>query len=384
MVRRPGTVFGLWLRTDAHAVDSFLRDAPEHIMSSAFPALLQHVRRKDMLKAVPFLLNNTDLHPALLATMTTLGTCCLSRLLVEVPKTKLAIVLRVPDPDKIVAVAMGVSSDRAGDVLVPVLQESESLLESVLVPVMCIAKEPRHIGMLANEVPVQVLLRLLRGLNAHDMVSVLDSMCCEDLGQEGNASVLLRSVADEPDLVDSKIVPLMQRGNGEKIAKMVHCVPPKKLLELLRRIELDDLLKLLEHTNIDLAIQVLNGPLEAAVSHCSSMVGLALNNPHIATAAERMTDRVNADIARVQNFVAKGKQERGAFADDSYHFGDMTRGLLAHVSEAVRDHRAETVRMGRAARGARETDDSQPSDLARGLFARVTGAVGNPANARTR
>ena len=92
---------------------------------------------------------------------------------------------------------------------------------------------------------------------------------------------------------------------GKEISESAH-VKADQLLEVLRRVEVEGVARILEHTNMDLVLRVFNGPLEAAVGTFASSLAEAMRHPTAASTVKQMTDRLNdsmivADICHTTN-----------------------------------------------------------------------------------
>mmetsp|Transcript_80946 Transcript_80946/g.147678 ORF Transcript_80946/g.147678 Transcript_80946/m.147678 type:complete len:496 (-) Transcript_80946:9-1496(-) len=332
-----GTVLAVLRHTDRACLDDFLAVAPGNAVSSLFGKAIKGMSRQRLLEALPPLLNNRELHESMAKIFVILDAGCLLELLDAVPAEKLATLLK-SDPIKLEAVVRAVdgNSDSIKAVFVPVLQEPQALLEGTLVPLISRLHEPEYLGELVNYVPVRTLLWILRKVEAEKLVAILDAFGPEDFLPNGNMIVLLQKATDDPDLVESKVVPLLQEGCPEKLSPVVRRVAPESLLAILRRVEAADLIRLLEHTNTEIVVSLLNGPLEVAVLHTSSFLADQLRDPTAAAAVERITDGLGSGVAQVKEAINRGKIERGVDHQEAYRFGDFTRGVVADISDKTK------------------------------------------------
>merc|ERR1719203_445855 len=105
--------------------------------------------------------------------------------------------------------------------------------------------------------------------------------------------MLLEALAGERGLTRDKAVPLLQVSDPATVAQLVQKVSAKQLLDILRRVEVSGVQRLLENTNIELVIRIFNGPLEAAVGTVAGGLAEALRNPDVANTVKQLTDRLN-------------------------------------------------------------------------------------------
>ena len=110
---------------------------------------------------------------------------------------KLTIVLKEAPTEKLTALITCVNGGRIELVLIPVLQEPEQLLQGTLVPLLSQVEQPERVAAVVNHAEPEVLLRLLRELDAARLVALVNVLDREDFEPEGSAISLLQALADE-------------------------------------------------------------------------------------------------------------------------------------------------------------------------------------------
>jgi len=113
-------------------------------------------------------------------------------------------------------------------------------------------------------------------------------------------------------------------------------VRAKQLLGVLHEVDVDGVLLLMEHANVELVVKLCNGPLEDVVTRFAGSLALVLRHDAAAKAVGQVTDSLNSGLQAAAGFVQdvrdtvdRGKTSRGSQAERPYVFGDFTRGLLA-------------------------------------------------------
>ena len=251
------------------------------------------------------------------------------------PKGKLSIVLKAP-VEVLVPVVSATTAGSARDVLIPVLQEPDEVLNGTLVPLLGLVKEPERMAMVVNQVSAEVLVPILRGVRPEPLAEILNGLTEEDLSPEGPAAQLLVRLGETATtiaLADAKVVPLMDQAEPSKMVRLVQGIPAEKLLPVLESLEIKEVLTLLENTNADFVVRLFNGPLDSVVSTMAGSFAVALADRNIAELVKHSTDTIQAGLAKADDVLARGQQARGE-GSTGYQFGDLTRGLLSLGQES--------------------------------------------------
>eukprot|EP00928_Gymnodinium_smaydae_P040968 TRINITY_DN27748_c0_g1_i2.p1 TRINITY_DN27748_c0_g1~~TRINITY_DN27748_c0_g1_i2.p1 ORF type:complete len:336 (-),score=27.21 TRINITY_DN27748_c0_g1_i2:32-1039(-) len=257
------------------------------------------------------------------------------------------------------------------------------------------------------------------------IVGILNGLELLDVSRDGNLVQLLACVATDLDMLESKVIPFIQRASPDQFLPILRGVKARQLLEVLRSLSVDDLILLLTNTDPELVVRLLNGPLEGVTPIAANGLAAVMRDPRAAQTVSDVSRRLNECMQRgeafadelvdarqdlhdeverkrlavsqaftstlhhadsmthnlhnalsahrqsvrdkVQSVVAHGKESRGS-ADSNYQIGDFTRGLLSQGTNALQDVVQDTLEKGSLARGS-DAEGYQFGDLTRGLLA---------------
>merc|ERR1712216_765788 len=139
---------------------------------------------------------------------------------------------------------------------------------------------------------------IIRGVEVEQLLALLIRFEAPDSQPGSNMVLLLWQAAFEPTLVDEKLLPIMRRVNPEKVVPIIRGVPPSKLIAILEATDVDGALLLCENTNTELAIRLMNGPLDAVLAFISGGLGEAIQNPVAAQLVRPGSDALNVGITQ--------------------------------------------------------------------------------------
>ena len=122
------------------------------------------------------LLSDASLQPQVIEMLRSLGASkAMLAVLNGAPKAKLSIMLAA-DVQVLTKVVAAMTEGSAREVLVPVLLEPKELLADTVVPLLSLVEEPRRMALVVNQVHLEVLLPLLRGVRARQLAAVLNGL----------------------------------------------------------------------------------------------------------------------------------------------------------------------------------------------------------------
>ena len=122
------------------------------------------------------LLSDASLQPQVIEMLRSLGASkAMLAVLNGAPKGKLSIMLAA-DVQVLTKVVAAMTEGSAREVLVPVLLEPKELLADTVVPLLSLVEEPRRMALVVNQVHLEVLLPLLRGVRARQLAAVLNGL----------------------------------------------------------------------------------------------------------------------------------------------------------------------------------------------------------------
>eukprot|EP00929_Paragymnodinium_shiwhaense_P000499 TRINITY_DN100737_c0_g1_i1.p1 TRINITY_DN100737_c0_g1~~TRINITY_DN100737_c0_g1_i1.p1 ORF type:complete len:560 (-),score=141.70 TRINITY_DN100737_c0_g1_i1:291-1970(-) len=382
-LQHPCKVTKLLRYADVDVISKFCAAVPEEVVTNALVTLFQKMKRDQVETVLAPLFRQPAPLEAMVMLVQRVEAEAVSEVICGVPPGKLDIVLRAP-PDKLAGVVSGMDSGRIGPVLLPVLRESDELLEHTLVPLLREVDHPERIATVANQVEEQVLLWILRGEHPKNLANLIDAFGAEDFEPDSHLILLLIELADERGLTKNKVLPLLQKGVPETITTLVRQVKPVQLLQVLRAVEVDGVLRLLENTNIDIIVRLFNGPLETTISSVAGGLAEAMRHPVVASNVRQLTNALNDGIVKtntltqktiqdVKTIVDRGKAERGAGEEeDDYQFGDFTRGLLAEAATRGKEALADASEAAERGREAWEQATGALENVTRDLVKRST------------
>lgn len=342
-VRHPCKIVALLSQAEVGPVSGLCSAVPEATLGGVLARIVGELSLERLSSVLVPLLNEERIQGSLIGLLTVLDAGCIAQVLCEVALEKLLIILGAPAA-ALTALVAGVHAGRFSEILIPILREPSELLERQLLPLVAQVQDPARISAIVNQAELDVLLRLLRGVDAAKLVALMNALEPEDFLPGGAAPTLLHAMGDERGLTRDKVLPLLQHSDARKLAPLVQQVSARQLLEVLRRVEVDGVLRLLESANIELVVRVFKGPLEAAVSLVAGSLADAVRNPRVATTVRQLTDALNDGFVAaekgmqgVREAVRRVQTEHGMEVDeDPRHMGDLgdlTRVLLVDVAD---------------------------------------------------
>lgn len=288
--------------SEVGAVRALCEAVPEETLSGLLPEILRGIERHRIPEALAPVLNDIANIPTLAALMGVLDAGSMVMMLNAVPARKLRIILGAP-PDSLAKLVSHVQLGKVESVLIPVVQEPDELLRDTLVPLLRECRHPERIAAAVNHSEPEVLFRLIREVEAWRLAALVDAMDAEDFEEEGAAVVLLQALADERGLLRDKAVPLLNGSDPATMATMIQKVSAQDLLDILRRVQVSGLQRLLENTNVELVVRIFNGPLEHAVGLVAGGLAEALRNPVAAKLMKNTTDSLGYHMVRADRAV---------------------------------------------------------------------------------
>jgi hypothetical protein len=312
-------------------VRRFLEFLPAEKVSDVLAHFVSDVPRRRINTVVLPLLNSPKARDPLCEALRFLNPATLIELVNVVELEKINIFMRVP-AQKLGRLIENIEPGRASALLMPLLKEPMALLEGTLLPVIIRARHPEHLAVIANHVDISVLLPFVRGVEEMQIVSLLDSLCEEDFRPEGTVIRLLNLLSDDIDFLEKHLVPLVQRGDAQKIAVLLQGMRAEQFTGVLRAVSSEKLLLLLQNLNCSLVVRLCNGPLEELVPVLAGYAGTAMKKSNaIAAVSGHVGDQVEAGFAGVDSLVVRGKLLRGVQRDDRSKVGDFSRGLVSKL-----------------------------------------------------
>jgi hypothetical protein len=334
ILRHPLKLAQLLPRIRVDALNELFQTVPEHVFCDFLAALLADVPYRRLVSTVPPLLNDPSCREALFRVMCAMDAGTVVQLINNVPVAKLALVMRA-SASKLERLVGAIEPRRAAVVLIPVLQAPHPLLEWTLLPLIARVRHPERIAALANQVEPSLLVALLQGADEMQLSTLVNSLCDADFLPEGAAIRLLQLVSNDRPFVDY-LVPLIQHGDAENIAILLHGVGTEQLLKVLHRVSAEGVLRLLDHVNPEIVVSLCNGPLEKIIPAMAKLAGKAMKNRTVATVSERVTNRMANSITTVRRAADKGKMERGASSEDPDQSSDVCRGFVTRWTKKTK------------------------------------------------
>lgn len=328
ILRHPCKTGLLLHRTEVDSIRQLLAVVPLKTVRGILRQLLNRISRQKFFDVLVPLLNSPELRAPMTIIIMSLEARHIVSVLNAVPLSKLAIVVGGAPPDAITAVISAVEPNRLDEALVPLLQEPETLLRDTLVPLLrC---NLQHLGSIVNKAETRMLLWLLRGVDSEHLISLVTVLEPSDVEVGSTLVEFLKIAANEPDLVDEKVLPLLNQADPTKLVPFLRGVKAEQLLAVLRCVDADGINRLLNNTNTELIVRLCNGPLDDVVRLCLVADGLAvaLRNPFAAQTVKHASDVLNVVAKGVQGAMDRGKDVRGVTQNSPYEFGDVTRGFM--------------------------------------------------------
>jgi len=337
-----GTLSFLSLRSDMVSVRQTLVTVGEDRFRNVMMLFLQKIPRRRLLKTLPDIVNDPLLQHASNMMMNCVPPEHMAEVLNAVPVSKIAITLRCP-AEALVEVALNVDRDRWTSCVIPMLVEQESkVLEENTAGVLQHMEQPKRIADLINHVPPSVLMLLAQSVPAECASALLNVLQPTDFQPESNCMRFLQLIADQPGLLSEKIGPLLSRVEAKKMAVLSSGIRPDKTLNVLLHVDVDGLLRLIQHLKPELSVRLFNGPFQNVLDMVSVFAADAMQDVATAEALKRGSYAVDDGLTAIDTvregfllgldgLVNAGKSERGSQPHDPYQIGDISRGLLSVV-----------------------------------------------------
>jgi len=341
---KPVTLLSVLYHTDVKAMQSFMAEAPQALVKGLMPEVLYNVDRKTVSVRLPPIINMVSGHDAMIAVLQRVEFDVAAELLRSVPAEHILVALTIP-ARKLVAVLDALDPRQRKNIFVEVLTETPKVLERSFVPLLTTTQHPKRVAALANRVHIELLCCVLRGVPGLQLAAFIEATTDEDYGDHGHVTKLMKMVGDDYDLIVDKLVPLLARGDAVKMGELIHKVEPRQLLDVLRGVEVEGVLCLLENTHQALVIQTFRLPLEQSLAEIAGALGTAMQkHPFLAATIAHQSEQLvkharSAKYAKrrlhegLQTNLHRGKLSRGGSQADAYSFGDFTRGVVRKVSE---------------------------------------------------
>lgn len=386
VLTHPHKVAVLLLNCEVQRINGLATAVPPTKLNETLSQILVDVGCDQIRTSLAPLINNAEVSGTLVNVMQVLQPSTTVALVNLGNPKKLAILLRAPST-VLVGLVSGVDSEQLLKVLVPLMDEPESLLQESVLPLLIQVQQPENLAALVNQSEPELLFWFLRGGQPLALAAFLNSCTAADFRPEGAVIALMHELADHRGLVRAKVIPLIDRAEPQKMAQMVQGVRVEQLLEVLQRLPLEELVRLLAHTNAELVVRLFNGPLESTVSAVAGITAQALNHPLVAQNVARVTDNLEVGLQQADMVAARVKAQADDIVDDVKGHADM---VVAHVAPVVdnvkaqadkvlddvkaqRDRVMDDVgknrRRGKIERGGSDADNYQFGDVARGFVA---------------
>lgn len=414
-----GTVVAMMQRTQVAPFRQLLKRVPVAVFQRALTTYLQEVDRKRLVELFPALCNDAGLVESLAVVQINIEPAYMVEVIKHARPSAVKALLRIA-PEILAKLTESLDPQRF-QLLVPMTQEGDHLINDTLVPFITSVEHLERVAAVANTVDPGTLIAILRGVSPERLAAVIDGLGPANFEPGGTAITVLRMSAD-PEFVSDKLVPLFERAPVQRLLPVVDGVRPKALMDVLQRVEVEGLLRLIENTDPAITVRLLNGPLEPAVSAMSGRVADLLSNRGAASAVRNTSEAVAESLAAmdvvreglhlgVKEILARGKESRGGTEEEGgYKFGDITRGIWATAmgddsvaapvsassaappqeeadmqlgtsqqaadslgsGGALTSMRQRVLELGKERRGATVDDEYRIGDFTRGLIASVT------------
>jgi len=320
-VRHPLKSVALISNTDVVAVRDFCTIVPDERLGAVLPCLLDRVSWSRCRELLAPLLNPPDVRATVARLTLLLDAHPIVEVVEAVHPQQLAIVLRAPC-EAIVALVGAIDVGRITTVLIPVLREPTALLEGNVVPLITRVQHPELIAAIMNQVQPLIILWMIRGLDADQLVALVDALLPEDLEPDSTVTMLLRELADRPDIVQEKVLPLLRNSEPTNIVQLMRGVRAGQLLAVLQCVEVEGVVRLLENTNAELVVRLFDS-LEATVTSVAGGLAGAMRHTPIATTVRHVTDALNDGLVAADKVVQDVR--------DKIYWGSEEQDLGTHT-----------------------------------------------------
>mmetsp|Transcript_82281 Transcript_82281/g.233304 ORF Transcript_82281/g.233304 Transcript_82281/m.233304 type:complete len:437 (+) Transcript_82281:68-1378(+) len=312
-LRHPVKLCDLMVRSKASAVRQLCDALPPDVLSRVLDRLLEDVRRSRLVNVlVPVINGGSRESAALRAVARDMDPQCMGEIVDRVPAKNILVFLRAP-AEKLVGLLRAVESDNHR-FLISVMLLPPELLEETVVPFLEHLSSPDKLGSLINglDEPDVLLLLLRGGVAPGQLAGLIDAFGHADLAPGGRGVLLMRELAEHRGLVRDRVLPLLRGGNVEQLARLVQGMPCGPLLEILRRVETENLVALMANTNTDVVVRMA-GELNLFSNHMAHVadgLGRVMLEPAVAKTISQTTDYMWTHISRYDKCCLKGMRMR--------------------------------------------------------------------------
>lgn len=316
--------------TDPETLELLLEAVPTPIVLRLLLHCLDNVSRQLFFERLIPLMNTPDVHDAMSVLLSRVEPEYAVLIINSVELEQLTAVLRAP-AEKLAAVIESVDRRLIATAVLPMLQQPEPMLRLYLVPLLRDLEYPEHLGVFLASVSTDVLLWSLYHVEPRRLAALLNGLGPEALGPDSAAVICMQAAAADPVLAEEKLLPLLSHGDPAFLAVFLRDVPPERLLPVLESVDSEDMIRLMDTVNPEVAVRLFAGPTQHIMDLVAGQVAMATRNPLMAGAMHLGSNVLGAGF----DVVDRGKQARGASKDDSYQFGDLSRGMLTSLSMAA-------------------------------------------------
>lgn len=286
----PCTMIKLLRRINTKSLSHFCKVAPKECRTVYLPGIFPYVNEDHLIEILPPLINCVELHAAMVSVLQ-LGLETNVDIILNLSPENINIMLEAP-MCSIAVIAGALDIHRVRSVIVPLLQEPPRILRDVVVPLVFQTKDATRLASMANHIPVQVLLWLLRAADADRLADFVNACEASDLDGDGYVTKFMQQTSDDEELVKTKMAPTMMSAE------------PNHLLDMLRSMETLNVIRLLRHLNVDVLVRLINSTQGSDFQKMS--VVFAANTVGDAVAiVEQMVDQMTEVIGLWRNGTQK-------------------------------------------------------------------------------
>lgn len=284
-VKKPATTLTLLSHLHVEPTYRFLETAPQADVEALLPVLFSTLERQHLCTVLSKLINSTHCHESLVALMREIQPQSIAEVLMQVPIENLIAVLHAPAKplsDLVKAIS-------PGGVLAPIvlqfLQRPLYVIEDTIVPMVANTKHTERIAKLFANVNPEVLMWLLGDIPGEQVAKFIDAGFCEDYEPQGHAMLMMEQIVGKEELVLSKLVPVLVRGDVVKLAGLLHEIKPHHLVNVLTVIEVDAFLCMVDNTHPEMSIRMFRVPLDSTMDQVAIRMATTMHqHPKLAEA----------------------------------------------------------------------------------------------------
>jgi len=316
----PGKCYALVSSIPSATLRQFAREMSTKATRELAAELLSHATQAQLSKVVAPILNDPKLQPSVVALCKAgaLETKRILPIIQKIPPANISALLKAP-PEVLVGVASGLDSGRFHAIVLPILQEPVAFTTMFILPVLRRVERPELVGRLLNRVEASVVMAFIHKTPTQQLVAVLNSLAPGDVYPSSNLLQLLDHAAASPELLQGVLIPLAKQADAAKSLTVVREVEMDRLLHFLFRVDLQDIVRLLEHANLGIIIRTLNGPLgemEEALANMASGLGYVLRSRLGTKAVQASSHGCDVGLTKVGSLIReirKPGDQRGSY-----------------------------------------------------------------------